>query len=388
MAAKKSSAPKSSSKKKSSSKSAADEAPPRYRPICAVKPGRVRALPTGLGADRAAAIASVSDKWVNGTVLSYYFFDQATDGETVHYADGSSEFISWRGAKAQADVVRKAFATWKALGIGLEFKEVTSRDQATLRIGFMAGNGSWSYVGRDVLDIGKDQRTMNFGWNIANDADTAIHEIGHSLGFNHEHQNPFAGIVWDEEAVYNALAQPPNSWPREKTHYNIIRKLPEGSVQGTEWDKDSVMHYPFEAGLIKQPAIYQTQPLQPAGGLSARDKSYVKQLYPPLQPVAKYPVLKLLESRKLKLKAGEQLDLLLEPTSSRYYEIRTFGTADTVVVLFEQVGGDLKYRAGDDDSGEDRNAYLKQRLTRGAKYVLRIRLYYADRPGETGVMWW
>ena len=42
----------------------------------------------------------------------------------------------------------------------------------------------------------------------------------------------------------------PNSWPREKTFWNIIRKIPPDSVQGSSWDPDSIMHYPFEAGLI------------------------------------------------------------------------------------------------------------------------------------------
>ena len=50
--------------------------------------------------------------------------------------------------------------------------------------------------------------------------------------------------------------------------------------------------------------------------------------------------------------------MCLLPKRSRNYEIRTLGTSDTVIVLFEDVNGELKYRGGDDDSGEDRNAYL------------------------------
>ncbi|WP_265939207.1 M12 family metallopeptidase [Bacillus thuringiensis] len=45
---------------------------------------------------------------------------------------------------------------------------------------------------------------MNFGWYITrnpSEIDTAIHEIGHTLGFPHEHQNTKSGIEWDEEAV-------------------------------------------------------------------------------------------------------------------------------------------------------------------------------------------
>lgn len=355
---------------------------------CNVRPTLPRSFAPGVNADRASAINVLSDKWVNGTELSYYFFDKPGDGENVIMADGSTRFIRWAGAPAQKDAVRQGFKAWSDLGIGLRFKEVPTREQAMIRIGFMRGDGSWSYVGRAVLDIASDQRTMNFGWDIANDPTTAIHEIGHTLGFEHEHQNPFSGIVWDEEKVYADLAGPPNNWPRQKTFYNIIRKLTEDRVQGTTWDRDSVMHYPFAAGLIREPAEFRTQALRPHGGLSARDKAYVKELYPPQKPVAAFPELKLMQSMPLKIAAGQQIDVRIQPKRSRVYEIRTFGVADTVMVLFEDVGGELKYRGGDDDSGEDRNAYMKLRMARGAQYVLRLRLYYADHTGETAVMWW
>ena len=70
-------------------------------------------------------------------------------------------------------------------------------------------------------------------------------------------------------------------------------------------------------------------------------------------------------------------------------EIRTFGTSDTVIVLFERTAsGRDAYVTGDDDSGEDRNAYIRRRLHASRTYVLRIRLYYAADSGETAVMWW
>lgn len=365
------------------------ESAPRYtHRYCNARATQPRSFGPGVNADRARAVNTLSDKWVNGTELSYYFFDQPGDGQHVRFADGSIEFRPWAGAESQKAQVRKAFQAWADLGIGLKFREVASRDQALVRIGFQAGDGAWSYVGRALLDIASDQRTMNFGWSLTGDLDTAIHEIGHTLGFHHEHQNPFAGIVWDEEKVYAALARPPNSWSREKTFFNIIRKLADNEVQGTEWDANSVMHYPFDAGLIKVPVKYQTQALTPAGGLSARDQAYAKELYPAQGPVSGFPELKLMESRRLNIGPGQQLDLRLLPKRSRNYEIQTFGISDVVIVLFEDVGGELKYRGGDDDSGEDRNAYLKLRLSRGKKYVLRLRLYYADHAGETAVMWW
>ena len=72
----------------------------------------------------------------------------------------------------------------------------------------------------------------------------------------------------------------------------------------------------------------------------------------------------------------------------RKYNMRMFGISDTVMVLFEDVNDESKYRTGDDDSGEDYNASFRIKLYKGRKYVLRIRLYYRDRAGETAVMLW
>lgn len=313
----------------------------------------------------------ISDrKWVNGTVLHYFFFDAPEE---------------------QKAVVREAFAVWKDLGIGLVFEEVDSPEEAEVRIGFVRGDGSWSYVGRDVIDLGlgADERTMNFGWDLTEgpeEIDTAIHEIGHTLGFPHEHQNPNAGIVWDEEAVYAALAKPPNNWDRRTTHHNIIRKIEPDTVQGSSWDPNSVMHYPFGPGLIEQPARY-SDGLTPAGGISERDETWVRTFYPPLDE-ADYTELEPFESVRLRLSAGEQRNFVIEPRATRHHEIRTFGASDTVMVLFEDSGGEPRYLAGDDDSGEGRNAYIRVRLMKGRKYTLRIRLYHATREGDTAVMLW
>ncbi len=382
----------SATRRKPAARTAADSASDgsaRYNfHYCNARPALTRQLGPEVNDDRARAINILKDKWVNGTELSYFFFDKATDGESVTLADGSSQFVSWVGNNAQRAAVRAGFKAWADLQIGLKFTEVTARERATIRVGFMPGDGSWSYVGRALLDIAADQRTMNFGWNIANDADTVIHEIGHTLGFEHEHQNPFSGIVWDEEKVYSELAKPPNEWSRQKTHFNIIRKLAESSVEGTSWDPDSVMHYPFAAGLILQPPIYRTQPLQPAGGLSPRDVAQVRKIYPPQGSTASLPALTLAASMPLNIAAGAQVDVRIRPPRSRSYQLGTFGEADTLIVLFEEQDGALKYLAGDDDSGENRNALLRLRLTRDKTYVLRLRMYYASFAGETAVMWW
>lgn len=339
--------------------------------------------------NRVSLIRMNESKWVNGTVLHYYFFNQASDGEYITYSDGTQEWKAWVGDETQKVVVRKAFDVWKDVGIGLQFTEVTSRSEAEIRIGFMDGDGSWSYVGRDVLKNGPDARTMNFGWDLTrhpNELDTAVHEIGHTLGFPHEHQNPNAGIVWNEEAVYSDLAGYPNYWSREKTYYNIIRKIEPDQVQGSNWDYNSIMHYPFAGGLIKAPPEF-VNGLQPADGLSARDKTWVKNFYPPLDS-HQYQELRPFESVALAIGSGEQKNFVFKPDATRKYTIQTFGISDTVMVLFEDENGDLRYVTGDDDSGKDYNANIEFKLFKGRRYVLRIRLYYSHLTGETTVMLW
>lgn len=335
-----------------------------------------RTFASDVSAGRARAILLVQNKWVNGTLLKYYFFKGGSDGAPA----------SWKGTTAQLNTVREAFKTWKNLGIGLEFEETNDRNDAQVRIGFLRGDGAWSYVGRDVIDVATspDERTMNFGWDISNDPDTALHEIGHTLGMPHEHQNPFAGIVWDEEKVYAALAASPNFWDRETTFHNIIRKLPAREVEGSTHDPDSIMHYPFEAGLILRPEEF-IDGINPPGGLSAKDKEFMKKFYPSLT-ANDYVELKLSQSQPMQIKAGEQKNFTFTPKRSRKYTIETFGLADTLMVLYEKDGSEEIYLSGDDDSGLATNSKIKIRLIRGRKYVVRIRLYYADSEAGTSVM--
>jgi hypothetical protein len=309
---------------------------------------------------------------VNGTELKYFFYNQG----------------AWGGGSGQQQVVRDAFKEWKDLGIGLSFREVQSAEQADVRIGFLRGDGSWSYVGRDIWSRPTGERTMNFGWNLQGQdgRDTALHEIGHTLGFHHEQQNPFAPIIWDEEAVYRYFMGPPNYWPREKTYNNVLKVLDPNSVEGSEWDADSIMQYSIQAGLIRQPEQYRTG-LNPEPGLSATDIERVRVFYPETDG-DDVKELKLLNTERLNLAPAEQVNFVIRPTTSRQYAIQTFGSSDTLMVLFEKVDGALEHFAADDDSGWERNARLNVRLVRGREYVLRVRLYFSHSEGETAVMMW
>jgi hypothetical protein len=111
------------------------------KPLCSVAPRPAPPLSDAARSDplRAEAILLGHGKWVNGTVLHYCFFTSNSP---------------YAVPPVQADAVRNAFAAWKAVGIGLQFQEVTQLSEAEVRIGYSEVDGvSASAVGREILTI-------------------------------------------------------------------------------------------------------------------------------------------------------------------------------------------------------------------------------------------
>ncbi len=346
------------------------------RPLCGNPRRTLPSLSPTVTANphRTAAILSTRAKWMNGTVLHYCFFALPSPIGVP---------------PVQAAAVRAAFAAWKSVGIGLEFEEVKHLSEAEIRVGYSEAMGrSESAVGRQVLTVPLNEPTTQYGWSLRSQygRGTALHELGHVLGMEHEHQNPYAGITWHEEAVYTSLGGPPNRWSRADTYHNILEKLTPEQVQGSQWDPNSIMEYPFDPGMIDVPDQYDRDGLEPPGTLSAADKAWARTWYPPLK--AKAATLTAFESVVLELKAGEQVNCSIKPAESRKFTVETKGAFDTLMVLFEEVDGELRYLSGDDDSGADRNASISYKLFKGRSYVVRLRVYYPGISGTTSLVYY
>jgi hypothetical protein len=348
---------------------------PRY---CCQPAQPFMALASSVTGDRLRAIIANHKTWANGTILTYHLF-----------AD-PQKYGAQAGNEADCDAVRAAFDAWAAIGIGIRFKEVDQPNKATLLIGFDRSDGSWSYVGRDNLNhASPKERTMNFGWALtdAYGRDTAKHEIGHALGLNHEHQNPNAGIIWNVRKVIDHFSGPPNSWSVGQIQSNILDKLPGSSVSGSNWDPDSIMHYQFLAGLIDHPTKYQTSPLIPHGGFSPADKAWALTFYPP-QDKTLFPTLVPHRSQLVAAAHPGQADYLIEPDETRKYDLRLFGNADAILLLYQLDDDAEHYLSGDDDTGKDSNAALNVRLEAGKRYLLRVKIHYSPASEPLSLMMW
>lgn len=324
-----------------------------------------RKFEKNVSAERQGFILSTDKKWVNGTHLTYCFLG---------------------GPESQRKVVRKAFQIWKNTGIGLTFQELSTTDEALVRISFKQNAGSWSYVGRDILQIPLNEATMNFGWPLDTDSygmTTALHEIGHTLGFQHEHQNPFSGIVWDRNAVIAAFKKAPNHWSIPQIEHNILNAIPQDQVKGSAWDWKSIMHYAFDKGLILKPAEFHRNGLNPPGVLSQLDIQGVKSFCPESRLEEKQ--MRAEQSRAIPAKSGKQFDFVFEAPATAKYTFATSGTFDTVMVVSEKNGPSLEYLSGDDDSGTDHNATITLPLVKGRTYIANIRVMYAPKGSKGSI---
>jgi hypothetical protein len=227
---------------------------------------------------------------------------------------------------------------------------------------------------------------MNLGWT---DGGVIEHEFGHAIGLSHEHQNPQGGIQWNVETVIADLSGPPNWWDRETIIHNVLNKYLHDQIRGTQYDPDSIMHYPFPGSWVKSgiPTSFNHK-------LSEKDKEFVGTiLYPrpspptPIEPpiVAVAPSVELDVHSWWRKRAeigepGEEDLFHFEAEQSGKYLINTAGRTDVVMRLYGPNSRSILI-AEDDNNGIGKNAQIQRELLPG-KYWVQIR--HADRSSGTG----
>ncbi|MDH0747522.1 M12 family metallopeptidase [Pseudomonas sp. GD03842] len=104
-------------------------------------------------------------------------------------------------------------------------------------------------------------------------ASTVMHEFGHALGAEHEHQHPEAEIPWDLPKVYAFYAS--KGHDAEAVDESVLSRLPSEAALTLPYDRHSIMHYPIDNALTIgdwEVGVNST--------LSEKDKSFMRLAYP------------------------------------------------------------------------------------------------------------
>lgn len=196
----------------------------------------------------------------------------------LYWTNGSTIRIKFIGGSDYVRAKVKQYASYWTRHANLNFQFV-NYGRSDIRVSFVENGSSWSVIGKQALQMGSSQATMNFGW--LNDRTpeyefkrTILHEFGHALGLLHEHQNPDGGIPWNEEAVYNHYWRT-QGWDQRTTYQNVIQRARRNATQFSDYDPESIMHYP-----VSQSLTYGEYRVGMNHDLSPTDIAYVRKIYP------------------------------------------------------------------------------------------------------------
>lgn len=232
------------------------------------------------------------------------------------------------GSLAVRKLIANAAAEWeRSTGLTLDFWTDSSQTlfrewgagdvvyQGDIRIGFERGEngGYWSMVGMssvDPLQRRAGETSLNLeGFDVQPPREwrqIVLHEFGHAMGFQHEHQSPFSTCEvefrWHDEpgyvpttdsrlggafvqdvngrrpGIYRYLGGPPNNWKSDRVNFNLKRLAFDKDLATTAFDPASIMKYYFEPDMFVRGRASQCFS-EPNVGLSAQDRSVASAVY-------------------------------------------------------------------------------------------------------------
>jgi len=255
-------------------------------------------------------MVNISKTWKPGEVV------------TVAFNGGSTglrqQIVNAAKAWTEAANVSLDFGSTSGPGAFREWSASDNDYKAEVRISFDS-EGYWSLVGRESTDkaVAKpSEASMNFeGFDKGLPVDweaTVLHEFGHALGFDHEHQIPQSACQidfrWEDDpgyvptkdmdgqfapddhdrnpGLYTLLGGPPNNWSRDKVDFNLKELAFTKDTRLTAFDRLSIMKYYFDSWMFKngdRSACYGPENLT----LSDNDKKAASEVYPKGSPLMK-----------------------------------------------------------------------------------------------------
>lgn len=142
------------------------------------------------------------------------------------------------------------------------------------------GSGYWSYLGTDILHVDPAEATLNLQEFTMQTPESEFHrvvrhEIGHTLGFPHEHlrRELVSRLDPAKTIAYFGRTQ---GWSPQVVRQQVLTPLEESSLLGTEHaDQTSIMTYQLPANIT-----LDGQPIPGGLDIDADDQTLAGKLYP------------------------------------------------------------------------------------------------------------
>jgi hypothetical protein len=253
------------------------------------------------------SVVSISRSWTPGATITVAFKGGSTELRT-RIIDATRPWTDAANIHLDFGDASQGYRQWST-------SDSTYRGDIRIAFDGPPEGGYWSMVGRDSINTalrGSNMSSMNlegfteglpWDWQAV-----VLHEFGHALGFEHEHQNPASTCEqeyrWNDDpgytatrdsrnqfirdhqgrypGIYSVLGGPPNSWSGEQIDFNMRRFANTTDLLFSSFDRDSIMKYRFDSQLFRNLSVSTSSGCySPATFvLSAQDRQAAARKYP------------------------------------------------------------------------------------------------------------
>lgn len=200
-------------------------------------------------------------------------------GVAVHsrlWRNGRRLWVAFEGevpCAVQHSIIEVA-RQWMSVA-NITFKLTPERAKAHIRIRLLPSGSdiNRSYIGTDALLATDPTMTLSEWPGDEQFVRNVLHEFGHALGMEHEHQHPQADIPWDTEKLFQAAAA--GGLTEADVHRDFLDRIERQGALLAPYDRDSIMHYPIPEG-----ATLGDWSVGINSSLSEGDKAFARRAYP------------------------------------------------------------------------------------------------------------
>ncbi|WP_194790065.1 M12 family metallopeptidase [Pseudomonas sp. UFMG81] len=166
---------------------------------------------------------------------------------------------------------------WLDLSDANLYLDLTHDNDPTAQIRVRTGRSlarNESYVGTDALTATAETMNLNVQPGDASFEHVVLHEFGHALGAEHEHQHPDAAIPWNMIEVLKQVSES-LGWSYQEIMEEMIGTRDDVGLVKTAYDPTSVMHY-----AVPQAFTHGDWEVGLNSTLSEKDLAFMRLAYP------------------------------------------------------------------------------------------------------------